>query len=60
MDFADRRRDKDTAEKIDEAQRIFRAFGSGVAQEYLKLRGIGDDVVERVLTEKQVRMHHDE
>ena len=49
MDETDRRHDHDTANKIDEALRVQQAFGDDVAQKYLKLRGIGEEIAQRVL-----------
>jgi hypothetical protein len=49
MDETDRRHDHDTASKIDEALRVQQAFGNDVAQKYLKLRGIGEEIAQRVL-----------
>ena len=49
MDETDRRHDTETASKIDEALRMQEAFGNDVAQKYLKLRGIGEEIAQRVL-----------
>ncbi|MES2148659.1 MAG: hypothetical protein V4508_02595 [Pseudomonadota bacterium] len=52
MDTKDRRQDYDSAEKIKQALQMQEAFGFDVAQRFLKLRGIGDEVAQRTLIGK--------
>jgi hypothetical protein len=43
------RKDHDTEEKVREAIAMKTAFGTDVAREFLKLRGINSELTERVL-----------
>lgn len=52
MDSNDRRQDHESAEKVAQALIMQEAFGFDVAQRFLTLRGIGDEVSRRALSEK--------
>jgi hypothetical protein len=56
MDSPERRHDSDTAGQIEEALRMQDAFGNDVAQRYLKLRGISDELAQRVLAASDQRL----